>query len=89
MKRAVSLILTYAGGVASEMIEMAIPEYLPSRKQINLAVDQVANILGVTIPEKKMSQILSALGFTHHCVGKEFIIEVPSHRFDVTSSLCR
>lgn len=75
---ATQLILEICGGEVSEI--KFIGQKSESRK-IDFDLGKIKKLVGVEVASSKATQILTDLGFL---VGKNFSVEIPSHRHDVT-----
>ncbi|OGT59889.1 MAG: phenylalanine--tRNA ligase subunit beta [Gammaproteobacteria bacterium RIFCSPHIGHO2_12_FULL_43_28] len=97
MELATTLILDIAGGEAGPIMEEVLQNGLPKPVVIKLERQTVIDVLGVDITQAEINTILDRLGFTVQAVkpNKAFasmiggktsasMIEVPSHRFDIT-----
>jgi phenylalanyl-tRNA synthetase beta chain len=83
MQRATALLLEICGGGAGEIIEAALPEYLPKRHAVILRRARTARVLGVTVPDQEVVRILSTLGMTLETVEGGWLATPPSRRFDI------
>lgn len=84
IERATKLILEIAGGEAGPAIEVSSKTHLPKECVINLSVAKVGQVLGITIPDKKIATILQSLGFVIKSDKKGWKVRVPAYRTDVT-----
>jgi phenylalanyl-tRNA synthetase beta chain len=86
MHRLTNLLLEIVGGQPGPIIEAVHAEYLPKLQPIKLRSTQVKKLLGISIPDQEIENILCRLGMQ---VGREDLaptwqITPPSHRFDIT-----
>jgi phenylalanyl-tRNA synthetase beta chain len=82
MERATELLLDIVGGKAGPIIKKQSREFLPRPKKITLRLPRVAKILGIKIPSKTIKNILQRLEMPCKKRGKNYQVNVPSHRFD-------
>jgi phenylalanyl-tRNA synthetase beta chain len=84
INRATSLILEIAGGTAGEIIEVTSKEHLPIAHKIKLYRYNIQKVLGLALPDKEVTDILSRLGIKLKTVDDGWEATVPSHRaFDI------
>lgn len=82
MERATQLLLDIVGGEAGPISE-AIGQ-LPEAKQVRLKFNSVSKLLGITLENKQVVEILTQLGFnTAEKTDKDILLDVPSFRFDI------
>ena len=81
IERASELILQICGGAAGEITE-AVGK-LPERKTVSVRTERVAKLLGVTIDEKRIESILSALGLQPQKISDGLQATSPSFRYDI------
>lgn len=84
IERATQLILEMAGGTAGPVIEVINKSMIPTPATITLPFDKVEKVLGITISEKEIEKIFTALHFTFKKEKKHWQVEVPPYRFDLT-----
>src|SRR5205085_1365070 len=84
MERATALILEIVGGVPGPLTEVIAAESMPVSKEIRLRKNQISRLLGVTVADDKVSQILTALGMTVSQATEGWQVKVPSFRSDIT-----
>jgi phenylalanyl-tRNA synthetase beta chain len=84
LERATELLLSIVGGEAGPVIEVNDPAYLPAPVSIAFNTAKVKQITGVDVPVEDMRLILKHLGM--HVTGEQqdWLVGVPSHRFDLT-----
>ena len=56
---------------------------LPERKTVSVRTERVAKLLGVTIDEKRIESILSALGLQPQKISDGLQATSPSFRYDI------
>ncbi len=81
LDRATQLILDICGGEAGHIAEVL--GQLPARKPVTLRVARVQRVLGITMENSEITQILSRLGMLVLQQGDEFKVTPPSYRFDI------
>jgi phenylalanyl-tRNA synthetase beta chain len=91
IERATQLILEITGGKAGPVIEVKDEVFLPKPVTISLSTKKVAKVLGITIPDETIDDILKRLQFvprhTHKAIflhQDEIKVGVPSFRADIT-----
>lgn len=83
IERATSLLLEMCGGSAGPVETRESAAHLPARPLVRLRRDQVSRLLGISLTDERILEVLRALGMT--CNAREQAIEVepPSYRFDI------
>ncbi len=81
LERATGLILEICGGAAGPVTE-AVGE-IPVRKPIHLRTARVTRILGVPFSDDDIAGTLAQLQVKHARENGGFMVEPPSHRFDL------
>jgi len=84
IERATQLILEIAGGNAGPLINEMSKAYLPKERMITLAPEKIARVLGITISEKEIENIFNLLSFTWKREKENWLVHVPSYRFDLS-----
>ena len=84
IERATQLIIEIAGGEAGPVLEEVSIENLPQEIRIRLRAEKIEQVLGITIAEKTISSILTALHFNPQYEQGEWIVTVPSFRTDIS-----
>lgn len=84
LDRAVSLIVSVAGGKVSQMTTAENLDALPVRHKIIVPVDKVSKLLGVHISSDQMVDMLNRLEIATTVEQGSLVCQVPSHRFDLT-----
>ena len=82
MTRATQLVLDICGGAAGPVAEAVA--HLPQRAPIDLRLDRVERVLGITISAAAVAGIFTRLGFEHSATVDGLQVTPPAHRFDVT-----
>lgn len=83
IERATALILQIAGGQAGPVIDVTHAAHLPIRNPIILRRARITRVLGVTIPDDKVLDILTRLGMTVGAATDGWTVTPPMFRFDV------
>ena len=81
--RAVELLLEICGGEAGPLRDDVDENRLPKRKPVALTGARLRQVLGCEIPAKKVTEILTHLGFVVTESEHDWSVAVPSHRFDI------
>ncbi len=81
LEYAAGLILKYCGGEVSNTEN--ITNDLPSRNSIMLRTSKIANIMGISISNDDVANILDRLKLEHTQKNGEFKVIPPSYRFDL------
>ncbi len=82
MERALQLISDLdAGDIIDGVIDCN--DTLPEDKILNVTTDSILELLGVNVPDRKIVEILNALGLETVADGKNLTVKVPSIRDDI------
>jgi len=81
LERATNLITEICGGNVAAVTE--VQATLPIRKPVNLRMDKLVSILGISFDEVTVGQLFSRLGFSYQLKDKIFTVTPPSYRFDI------
>ena len=81
---ATTLILAIAGGEAGEVIQKENAAHLPKQPTITLKIEQIKQVLGISIPDDEVEGIFDSLHFKWQRDKNAWIIVPPSYRFDIT-----
>ncbi len=84
IERATALLIEIAGGQAGPLTEVVSQENLPAQEQIHLRSQRIEQLLGVSIDNERIEEILIKLDMSvaHTDVG--WWVTPPSSRFDIT-----
>lgn len=83
MERATALLLQICGGDAGPVTEQT--GEVPSVRQVNLKPANVTRLLGMSMPEDEIINILSRLGLSLTINSDDgMLFEIPSFRFDIS-----
>ncbi len=82
LKRAVYLLEQYAGGtvVGGMLNEDTLNK---NAKVINITLDKIISVLGMTVTESDVMEVLTSLGFKCEVNNKAFVVTVPTRRLDI------
>ncbi len=84
IERATALLLEIVGGEAGPVKEVVADSHLPEQPQIHLRSQRVLQILGVSIEDDRIAQILDQLGMSLTSTDLGWWVTPPSSRFDIT-----
>lgn len=81
MERATQLLLQICGGSAGEISE--VRGEMPQRSAITLRASRVARVLGISLSNDEISNIINLLKFEFTTDGESWCVTPPSYRFDL------
>lgn len=84
MERATQLLVDICGGQAGPVVEAMSGEHLPTPNQVSLRRDRLARVLGVSVADSQVLEILTRLGFGVEETASGWEVEVPTYRFDIS-----
>lgn len=84
IERATALLLDIVGGEPGPVVEVASQSDLPTTPTLSLIKAHIPRLLGIEIPDKAVTQILTALGFIVEATKTGWTVSAPTHRFDIT-----
>jgi len=89
IERATQLILDIAGGEPGPVVnEVATLKYFhPLKKEISLRAARIKKILGLSLTDHEIENILQLLGFVIHKNPEGWRVTVPARRFDITAEI--
>jgi len=82
LEYATSLIKTLCGGQVGPVTEVLAT--LPARDAVKLRMSRLVSVLGISLTQQKVAQLLTQLGFEFDCTNDVFTVVPPSYRFDIT-----
>ena len=84
MERATALVLEICGGEAGPVVEAVAEDKLPKQATVTLRRERLARVLGISIDDAKVTEMLNRLGLevTQTEAGWEAV--APSYRFDIS-----
>ncbi|OUR90051.1 phenylalanine--tRNA ligase subunit beta [Gammaproteobacteria bacterium 42_54_T18] len=83
IERATALLLDIVGGDVGPVVEALSPENLPHIEPIQLRRDQIERVLGFSMPDADVEDILGRLGMDIVTTDAGWHIVPPAYRFDV------
>jgi phenylalanyl-tRNA synthetase beta chain len=84
INRATQLLLEITGGQAGPLIEEISAAHLPKPALILLRRAQIPRLLGITLTDQQVTQILESLGMTLMPKPEGWQVQAPSYRYDIT-----
>lgn len=84
IERATALILQIAGGQAGPITEVCEQAHIPVRNAITLRAERISRLLGVTLPNQEVSEILTRLGMQVETQDNTWLVTPPGFRFDIS-----
>ncbi len=84
MQRATALIVDICGGQPGPVQVHGEADRLPQRCPIELQAQHLERVLGFTVENEKISNILNNLGFEVQVKNESWTVQPPSWRFDVS-----
>ena len=84
MERATRLLLDIAGGEPGPINEVSAPEFIERRPEILLRRNQVARLLGISVDDETIVDILRRLEMRLEAVSEGWTVVAPSCRFDIS-----
>lgn len=85
IERATELLLSIVGGQPGPVISASEKKYIPENKPINLRLEKINHLLGLTITADWVEQNLPLLGFelAKQKEADTWLVNIPSYRFDM------
>ena len=83
MERATALILDICGGEAGPVVEACEEDKLPKQASVLLRRDRLARVLGITIDDAQVFEMLERLGLDVVQTNEGWEAKAPSYRFDI------
>lgn len=83
LERATALLIAIAGGQPGPVIDVCAPEHMPRRAPIRLLRGRIARVLGTTIDDAEVHDILTRLGLQVEADGEGWLATPPAWRFDM------
>lgn len=83
LERATQLILDIAGGQPGPIVDVVAEEFLPRSPTINLRQQRLAQILGASVNDVEVVEILNRLGMQVESNAAGWRVTPPSARFDI------
>ncbi|MGI9220573.1 MAG: phenylalanine--tRNA ligase subunit beta [Woeseiaceae bacterium] len=83
VERATELLLQICGGKAGPLQEQTASDFLPKPSSIRLRRERLAKLLGVSIDDQQVAQILERLEMDVTAVDDGWDVLAPTYRFDI------
>lgn len=83
VERATRLLLDITGGLPGPLVETTLADQLPHVEPIALRRDRIAKVLGFTIADVEVEDILGRLGMDLVAMSNGWHVVPPSFRFDI------
>lgn len=83
IERATALLLDIVGGEAGPVMEEVSKKHLPARSQVKLRRARITQVLGITLSDDDVSEILTRLGMKITSLKEGWKVTPPSYRFDI------
>ncbi|MGC8853497.1 MAG: phenylalanine--tRNA ligase subunit beta [Halothiobacillaceae bacterium] len=83
IERATELLCALFGGCPGPVVEVSHPEHLPTRHPILLRRARIERLLGFTLTDAEVEDILTRLGMQISRSGEGWSVIAPSHRHDI------
>jgi len=83
VERATRLLLDITGGMPGPLVETTLADQLPHIEPIALRRDRIAKVLGFTIADAEVEDILGRLGMDLVAMSNGWHVVPPSFRFDI------
>jgi phenylalanyl-tRNA synthetase beta chain len=83
IQRATELIVQIAGGRPGPVVEARSDRHMPLRKPIELRRERLTTLLGLSVPDQRVLEILQGLGLSVTVVPGGWAAVPPAHRFDL------
>jgi len=84
VERAIGLLLSIAGGKPGPVIVTQSPEHQPKRAPVSLRKLRLERLLGVSIPDERVTGTLEALQMRVETTSEGWVATPPPYRFDIT-----
>jgi phenylalanyl-tRNA synthetase beta chain len=83
VERATQLLLEIAGGDAGPLLDQMDENHLPVSSPVTLRKDRLRRLLGLTIADETVVQILARLNMKVQSTVDGWVVLAPSYRFDI------
>lgn len=84
IERATQLITDIVGGQVGPVVDQISEEHFPQKASVNLRRHRIERLLGISLPDSQVEDILTRLGMTLTGNEEGWLVEIPSSRFDIT-----
>lgn len=83
IERATELIISVCGGQAGPVTDVKTKYHQEQRNEIQLRSDRINRVLGITLSDEEVKEILVRLGMKVEANGQGWLVQAPSFRFDI------
>jgi len=83
IERATQLVLEICGGSPGPVTEAVSINDLPKRSPVTLRTQRADKVLGIALGQATIAKMLGESGFVFVQRGNDFVVNPPSHRFDI------
>jgi phenylalanyl-tRNA synthetase beta chain len=83
VERATALLMDVVGGRPGPLVDACVEEALPSAPQITLRSARIERVLGMSVADATVVDILERLGMTVHAGGGQWQVTPPAFRADI------
>jgi len=84
MEYATALMLDIVGGRCGPVVEVSDEAHLPTRKPISLRRERIQRVLGISVDDEEIVDILRRLGMQVEPSQDGWLVTAPSARFDIS-----
>ncbi len=84
IERATELMLEIVGGQAGPIIDQIDEKHFPKSRSVNLRRTRVKRLLGISLEDKQIVDILTRLDMQLTANDEGWLVEIPSRRFDIS-----
>jgi len=84
IERATGLLLDIVGGEAGPVVDVTSEAHLPKVAPVTLRAERLTQMLGMEMASAEVEQLLNGLGLKTTAGDGQWLVEVPSHRFDIS-----
>jgi len=84
IERATELLLDIVGGQAGPVVDQIDQEFFPEAKQIKLRRLRIERLLGISMADEQVIDILERLGMKLSGEDDGWMVKIPSSRFDIS-----
>lgn len=83
LERATALLLSLSGGKPGPVVDVQSFDHLPQRPKVRLRSERIQRLLGVSMVESEIEDILRRLGMEVIQTAEVWLVSPPSCRFDI------
>lgn len=84
LERATALLLSLSGGKPGPVVDVQSFDHLPQRPKVRLRSERIQRLLGVSMAESEIEDILRRLGMEVIQTAEAWLVSPPSCRFDIS-----